>query len=167
VLSIGCQTGTTPTAEGIAPIEISVARKHPASVSVHVRGGGKDFRISDESLRQAIARAIEHSQVFATLEAAEAAQYRLDVVIGSARYPAVGLAMTVDLETIWQLQRVEGGEVVWQETIKASHTAAAGEAFVGVVRVRLATEGAARKCIEQGIAKLSALALPEAASDTR
>ena len=158
-LGVGCAT-STPRAENIAPAEISVARNHASNVSVHTRGGGKDWRISDEALRQAIETAVQRSHVFAAVGAEGATDYRLDVVIGKARYPVFGIALKVDLETLWQLQKVQGGDIVWQETIKASHTAAGSEAFAAVVRLRIAAEGAARTCVEQGIAKLSALDIP-------
>ena len=44
--------------------------------------------------------------------------------------------------------------------IAASYTAAPSEAFVGVNRLRLATEGAARTNIQDAIGQIGALTLP-------
>jgi hypothetical protein len=48
---------------------------------------------------------------------------------------------------------------VWHKTITSSYTAPFSAAFVGVTRLRLAMEGAARKNIEQAIQDISQLRL--------
>ena len=44
-----------------------------------------------------------------------------------------------------------------RESIKSSHTATMGDAFIGVTRLRLAVEGAVRENIRQGILEISKL----------
>ena len=73
--------------------------------------------------------------------------------------PSFGLTFTVKMEAGWQLKRVSDGSMVWQESIKSENTATTGDAFAAVTRLRLATEGAARKNIEQGLSRISALKL--------
>jgi hypothetical protein len=44
---------------------------------------------------------------------------------------------------------------VWQALIESQYTAQAGESLIGVVRVRMATEGAARANIEKALQQLA------------
>jgi hypothetical protein len=55
---------------------------------------------------------------------------------------------TVSMEAGWTLRRADAGTVVWQESIISEHTDA---------DIRLATEGAARNNIAQGLRKISKL----------
>ena len=48
---------------------------------------------------------------------------------------------------------------MWAQSIKSAHTATAGDSLVGVTRLRLANEGAARKNIEAAIAAMGKLPL--------
>ena len=65
----------------------------------------------------------------------------------------MGFSMTVDMKVSYTLRK--GGSTVWQRTIDSTHTATPGEAFVGVTRLRMATEGAARENIRQALKALS------------
>jgi hypothetical protein len=76
----------------------------------------------------------------------------------SMEQPSFGLSFTVKLEAGWSLKRADGS-VVWQESIKSEHTSTPGDAFAAVERLRLATEGAAKENIAQGLSKISALKL--------
>jgi hypothetical protein len=67
--------------------------------------------------------------------------------------------MTTVMTVLWSLSRNDTRETVWQALIESQHTATAGEAFAGVVRVRKATEGAARENIEAAIQQLAGAAL--------
>ena len=67
--------------------------------------------------------------------------------------------MTATIETSWTLTRLSDHAVIWQKSITTSHTAKTGEAFAGVTRLRLATEGAARDNIQDAITHLSLLPL--------
>jgi hypothetical protein len=70
-----------------------------------------------------------------------------------------GMAMTVKLEAGYTLKRMGDSKVVWQEAIRSEHTSTPGEAFAGVTRVRLATEGAVKNNIAEALSKIAALAL--------
>ena len=67
--------------------------------------------------------------------------------------------MTVSMEVNYHLARTELKQVVWQRAVSSTYTAPFSEAFVGVTRLRLANEGAARKNIEQAIQEMSQLQL--------
>ncbi|MGH7990849.1 MAG: hypothetical protein ACREDS_11765 [Limisphaerales bacterium] len=64
--------------------------------------------------------------------------------------------MTVRLEVDWKLIRISDSRVLWHEKIHSTYTARLGAAFAGWTRMRIATEGAARNNIEEGLAKLAA-----------
>ena len=49
--------------------------------------------------------------------------------------------------------------VVWQESIASEYTATPGDAFAAVKRLRLATEGAAKNNIAEGLSRISKLSL--------
>jgi len=63
------------------------------------------------------------------------------------------------MEAGWTLKRVETDKVVWQESIVSEHRATPGDAFAAVKRLRLATEGAAKNNIAEGLSRISKLSL--------
>ncbi len=87
------------------------------------------------------------------------ADYALYITLFSVEQPTFGTDLTVKLEVGWTLKRKEGNVTVWQESIKSEHTTTVSDAFAAVKRLRLATEGAARKNIAEELAKISKLYL--------
>jgi len=162
VLLGGCATPTTH--EGMVPTSLEVPKGHPQTVSVEVKGGkdtdpiGKP-QISDAAFAQALVESITKSQVFSRVVQGPGGDYMLSVFLVSMEQPSFGLALTVRMEAGWTLKRTDTGTAVWQESIRSEYTAPGSEAFAAVVRLRLATEGAARNNISQGLAKISRLAL--------
>ena len=73
------------------------------------------------------------------------------------RSGTLGFSFTVKMEAGWTFKRAAVGVVVWQESIKSTYTATIKDAFVGATRLRLATEGAERNNISQGLSKISKL----------
>jgi hypothetical protein len=67
--------------------------------------------------------------------------------------------MTVTMEVEYTVSKIETKERVWRKAISSAYTAAFSEAFIGATRLRMATEGAARKNIEQVMQELSNLHL--------
>jgi hypothetical protein len=161
-LLTACATPTT--SQGMTPTAIQTTTKHAKSVSLDVSGGqdtssmGKS-QISSEAYAKALTDAINASKTFSSVIQGKGGDYLLTVTLFNIDQPSFGGAFTVKLEAGWQLQRADNGAIVWQESIKSEHTATMGDAFVGVERLRLATEGAARNNIAQGLAKVSALKL--------
>jgi hypothetical protein len=158
----GCATGASHDA--MVPTGITAANKHPQSVTVEVTGGqetdalGKS-QVSNESFAQALEQAITQSQTFSRVIKGSGQDYRLSVVIAGLQQPSFGFSFTVKMEAGWTLKRADTGAVVWQESIRSEHTAGGGDAFAGVVRLRMATEGAARNNISQGLGRISQLKL--------
>jgi hypothetical protein len=157
----GCATATKPEAMVAAPAD--TLTRHPKTVAVSTVGGqetsstGKS-QIADAAFRQALIASIEKAKVFSAVVQGADANYTLSVAIVNVEQPSFGLSFTVKMETAWSLKKADGS-VAWQEVIKAENTATTSDAFAGVERLRIATEGAARKSIEAGLAKISKLSL--------
>jgi len=78
----------------------------------------------------------------------------------------MGFSFTVNVEMGWTLTRADTGAIVWRESIKSAHTTGAGEAFAGVERLRLATEGAAPPSSPSPSKRHLRVALPFQAGDS-
>ena len=159
-LLAGCAAPTTR--EGMIPASVETTKKHPQTVSVSVTGGKETnplwkSQISDTTFSEALVDAITRSQVFSRVVQGKGGDYLLTVSLMSMSQPSFGASFTVSMEAGWSIQRADTGAVVWQEAVRSSHTAKMGDAFVGAERLRLATEGAAKNNIKQGLEKISAL----------
>lgn len=169
VLSLGLTTLLTgcaspATREGMIPGDLIAAKKHSQTVSVAVTGGQETnplwkSQISDTSFAEALSDAITRSKVFSAVVQGKGGNYQLDVVLVSMTQPSFGASFTVSMEAGWSLRRTDSGAVVWQASVKSQHTAKVGDAFVGTERLRLATEGAAKNNIKQGLEMVSRLNL--------
>ena len=150
--------------EAMIPSSFEMSKLHPQSVSVSASGGketdstGKP-QISDAAFTQALTEAITRSKTFSRVVQGAGGDYVLTVAIISVDQPSIGFSFTVKMEAGWTLKRAAGGAPVWQESIRSQHTAGATDAFAGVERLRLATEGAARNNIAQGLSSISKLNL--------
>jgi hypothetical protein len=151
--------------EGMTPKALTVEKAYPYSVRIKVAGGRPTHgateasQISNEAFAQAVTTTIAQNKLFSQVIQGERADYLLNVDILSVEQPALGLNMTVRMEAAWELVKADTGKPVLRESIVSSYTATVGDAFAAVTRCRLATEGAARKNIEEGLTKISRLAL--------
>ena len=142
----------------VAPVAAG-GRHHAGTVGIDVSGGASEgLKISNDTLKKAIAESIEKSQTFSKVVEGSGGSYLLTVAISSLQQPSFGGAFTVKMEAGWTLKRASG-QTVWQESIQSQHTATMGDAVVAVTRLRLATEGAARNNIAAGLAKIGQLNL--------
>lgn len=111
-----------------------------------VSGGGSGSAIispvSNEDFKHALETSLVQSGMF---KSAGGGGYQIEAFITSVEQPAIGISMRVNMEVSYTLKR--GESVIWRKNIKSTYNAPFGEAFVGVVRVRKATEGAARENI--------------------
>jgi len=160
-LLAGCAAPTKPdqmVAEAVGPVH-----KSASDVSVAVSGGketssaGKS-QISNEAFADALRASIDKAGLFSKV-ADSGTRYRLTSFIGKLDQPNFGFSMTVKMEVSYTLKDTQSGTTVWTKDIESEHTAGAGEAFAGVTRLRLATEGAAKDNIAKAIAEISALNL--------
>ncbi|MDH4173563.1 MAG: hypothetical protein OEW90_21775 [Betaproteobacteria bacterium] len=161
-LLAGCATPTTY--EGMVPTAFDIAKRHARSVSLAVSGGRETDamdkpQITDAAFTQALAEAIAKSQTFSRVVQGAGGDYLLTVAMTGMEQPSFGFSFTVKMEAGWTLRRASTGAVVWQQAIFSEHTATTSDAFAAVTRLRLATEGAARNNIAQGLTRISRLDL--------
>jgi hypothetical protein len=146
------------THENMVPQTIA-GKKHPGTVSINVSGGSSEgLKVSDDTLKKALTESIAKSQTFSKVIEGSSGNYLLTVAISSLQQPMFGGAFTVKMEAGWTLKRASGA-TVWQESIMSEHTATMSDSMVGVTRLRMATEGAARNNIAAGLAKIGQLNL--------
>lgn len=158
----GCAAPATKQA--LIVDDTSFSAENPYSVSVNASGGGETgamgyTNISNDDLAGAIEDSIVKSGLFSSVVKGNDADYKLSVSLISMSKPMFGLDFKIDMEMAWSLVNTRTGEAVMKESIKSSHTATPGDAFIGTTRVRLAVEGAAQNNIRQGLQKIAELSL--------
>lgn len=159
----GC--ATPAKVANMVPQDYSLAAKHPQSVHVDIYGGEETnpmlaSKISDHDFKDALVLAIQKSKAFSSVVEIDGADYRLEVSIANLSQPMAGIDMTVTLSSFWKLTKVGATEPVWDDTVYSTYTAKFGDALVGITRLRLATEGAGRENIKEGLRLVSELELP-------
>lgn len=158
----GC---ASPAQHGaMVPVSLQVAKHHQKAVAVTVGGGSETSanwksQVSDTELKLAVVSAINQTKTFSKVVEDKSGDYILNVNIFNVTQPTFGFSFTVTMEMGWTVKRADTGAVVWQEAIKSEHTATTSDAFAGVTRLKMATEGAVRNNVAQGLTKLSALSL--------
>ncbi len=159
----GCATPAQPTAMVAAPV-MGAAHKSQNALGIQVSGGQKTSAmgfamISNEDFEKALELSLGKAGLFASVSDSANAHYELNAYIGRVSQPLAGFSMTVTLEVSYSLVESQSHRAVWQKNISSTHTASAGEAFVGTTRLRIATEGAAKQNIEYLLRELSQLTL--------
>lgn len=162
----GCAAPASQQAMAVsAPAKI--VKQHPFSVSVTTSGGAEtstmgSSAIANADLKAAIEKSILESKVFNEVVQGRPGQYQLSVAVTQIEKPSFGASFTVTLETAWSLVRTSDKKVMWRKAISGAHTATMSDAFVGVKRLQLAVEGAARANITQGLTGISEVVLGDA-----
>ncbi len=161
ILITGCASPTNPIA--MAPTSYVPEKVQPYSVSVKTVGGqetsalGKSS-VSDADLKAAIEETILKTKAFKQLVKVGDADYELSATIMTVNQPSMGFSFTVKTDIAWNLKKV-GGDIAWRQVIHSEHTTGAGEAFAGVKRLRMATEGAIKNNIELALKEIATLSL--------
>ncbi|MBX2884529.1 MAG: hypothetical protein KTR32_31540 [Granulosicoccus sp.] len=166
----GC--AVNPRSEEMVSNSVVVTNRFDDQVYVAALGGREEgdtslknsSLISNDNFVEAVVQGIQQHGIYRTafVNAAPAGTvegYQLDVAILDLTQPARGFDMTVSMTTRWELKRLATGQVIFTEFVDSSYTATVDQAFAGWKRVRLATEGAARKNIQEGLQKLSSYEL--------
>lgn len=143
------------TFEGMIPTSFETAKSHPQAVRVTVTGGqeteavGRPL-ITNSAFTQALVESILKSRTFSKVieGQSQGEDYLLTVTLFSMDKRVFG--RSVKLEAGWTLRRADTRTVVWRESILSENTDS---------DVKVATEGAARNNIAQGLAKISKLDL--------
>jgi hypothetical protein len=154
-LVAGCSTPCQTSAMVGQDLPRASTAHEPVIVAVDSTVPARNLLIA-KNFSDALVESVRKTGLFKPVEASGIAVYRLVATIEDLAQPAQGFNMTVQLEVDWKLMRVSDSQVLWHEKIRSEYTAKLGAAFAGWTRMRIATEGAARKNIEEGLAKLAA-----------
>jgi hypothetical protein len=158
----GCSAAPTdPKAMSVSQVQLT--NQHSGNVSVVTSGGSETSalgksQISDADFKTAIENSILETKIFSGVVSAGDGEYKLSAIVTNVEQPSFGFSFTVKMEAAWSL-KTSDKKVVWEKLIRSEHTTGSGEAFAGIKRLRLATEGAAKNNIEQAFTELSALKL--------
>lgn len=158
----GCASPAKST--GMTVRDVKIQKQHPYSVKIVVEGGSSTdplgfTPVSNEAFAEAVANSIIRLKLFSEVRNDGGGDYLLSIQIFSIEQQPIGFNMTTYVEVGWNLVDVVTGKRVMRKVINSSYTATVGEAFAGVKRIRLATEGAVRKNIEEGIQEIAKLDL--------
>jgi hypothetical protein len=159
----GCAAPTQTSAMVGVP-QLGSVHQSPSSLAVSVMGGRETSavgasQISNQDFAQALKDSIGAAGLFSKIGAVDGSRYQLNAFISRLNQPMMGFSMTVTMEVSYTLVDSQAKKTIWEQSITSEHTASAGEAFAGVTRLRLATEGAARQNIESLIRELAKLNL--------
>lgn len=160
VLCAGCASPAQP--KGMIAQIIPTVRVTHDPVVVVVTGGAKTnpmwmSKVSGDDFKTALLESLRKSKIFQSALADGSAPYQLQVRLEVLEQPMFGFDITVSMRADWTLTSSKDGHEIWHERVLSSYTATVGEEFVGVARLRVANEGAARKNIETALAKIAAL----------
>lgn len=158
----GCASPAKST--GMIASDVKIQKQHPHSVKIVVEGGNSTdplgfCPVSNEAFAEAVANSITGLKLFSEITNDSGVDYLLNIQVFSIEQQPIGFNMTTHVEVGWSLIDVVTGKRVMRKTINSSYTATVGKAFAGVTRIRLATEGAVRKNIEDGIREMAKLDL--------
>lgn len=159
-LGTGCNT-VIPH-QNLLPASYEVRQKHPVTVLVTATSPKVEamsyYHFTGEDFATALAKALQDSGTFRQAATTGEGDYRLEGHVGVEFQPA-GMSLTHRLRSSWKLVRKSDGKEVWNDLITTTHTATFGDAFAAMQRSRLATEGVAKKCIQEIVQRVSALTL--------
>jgi len=122
-----------------------------------VKGGEKTNplwtpEISNEAFKKAVEMSLSSQGLLS-----KNGRYRLKVKLAEVDQPLFGLDLTVTTHVNYMLIDTKTNKVVFNDMIVSPYTAAVGDAFLAVKRLRLANEGSAKKNIGDLLKKLSSL----------
>lgn len=140
-------SGTTP----------SNKKMQQAVVLADVQGGNETnpmwtSQISGNDFKEALRESLRNAGFSAS--SSENTRYVLKANLMRIDQPMFGLDMTVTTVVKYILYDKQKNTMIWTQDISAAHTATMGDAFMGMVRLRLANEGSAKKNIGQLLAVL-------------
>ena len=163
ILLNGC-AATPAKMENMLPSKVTIIEHHPYGVITKITGGQKttlmsQSKISNEQFQKALVEAIKNNNVFSRVTTINGADYLLEVDISDLWQPKAGFNMSVTLTAYWKITNLDSSQEIWEDTIVSEYTATMRDALEGGKRLRLATEGAARRNIKKGIEKISTLNL--------
>jgi hypothetical protein len=155
----GCASGATAQGMAVKMGEVKPAAPEVASsIEIHDVTGGRETdpaaqsEVSNEAFKNALLASLKTAGLLAE---SNASRFKVRVSILGLRQPMVALDMTVTATVRYVIIDTKSGAQLLDEVISTPYTARIGDAFIGVTRLRLANEGAARKNIAGFIEKVN------------
>jgi len=108
--------------------------------------------IGNEQFKIAIEKSLMSAKLLNALPSS--VDFHLEVNLTEVQPPVFGLDFTVTASVQYQLTNSKTGSIIFKEKITRPYTATLKDAFMGVERLRLANEGAAKVNIEEFIKRL-------------
>lgn len=122
-------------------------------------------KIDNASFKTALEGSLRSAGLLAP---SKASRYYVVATLLTLDQPEAGIDMTVASKVRYKIIDSRTGGSVFEEEIVGVYTAHLGDATIGTKRLRLATEGAARKSIEAFVEKLrTGAAVPRAVATAR
>jgi hypothetical protein len=162
LLTLGaCATASMPSQMVAMPGAVGQAK--PGDVGyqqfsvANVSGGTETnpllwSEISNQSFRQALESSLQGFNYLAPN--GSPGQYGVTAAIVDLQQPYAGLDMSVTMKVRYSVQPLVGGTPIFDETISTTGTATMGQAFLGVQRLQMANEAAAKLNIEAFVRRL-------------
>lgn len=158
----GCPATLKP--EAMTPQVSAPAHRSASDIAIAVFGATdisarKPIHITDEDFTEALGSSIENSGLFRKALRDASGKYQLQATFMQLDEQIFGIDMTASMEVSYALARTSPKGVLWEKKISSSHTAGMSDSVISITRLQLATEGAARRNIEQAIQEISKLQL--------
>lgn len=119
----------------------------------------KPIHVTDDGYAHALRSSLEQSGVFRKALSDASAPYQLQATVVQLNEDIFGINMTASMTVRYILARTSPKELLWERTITSTHTAGMSDSVISITRLRLATEAASRKNIEQALQDISMLKL--------
>jgi len=103
-------------------------------------------QINNENFKQALVKSLQQANLY---NHSTKPRYVLEANLMRLDQPLVGFDMTASCQVDYTLRDVKQNKIVYKDAILASYTAKLGEAFLGMERLKKATEGAAKANIQK------------------
>jgi hypothetical protein len=165
ILALSC-SGCPPIVktEGMTAQVAGPYRQGTADVLVTVFGAAehsdrKAVQFTNDRFAQALATSLERSGLFRKAFLDTPGQYQLQANVTDVQEEVLGINLTASMTISYVLARMSPKALVWEKSITSSHTAGIGDSVISITRLQMATEGAARKNIEEVIRDLSMVKL--------
>lgn len=158
----GCPATLKPEAM-TSQVPASVHRS-ASDISIAVFGAtdisaSKPIHILDEDFTKALASSVENSGLFRRALRDVSGKYQLQATFIQLDEQIFGIDMTASMEIHYIMASTTPKKAVWEKKISSSFTAGMSDSVISITRLQLATEGAARRNIEQAIQEISKLQL--------
>ncbi len=160
----GC---ATPAAVEQMAFSLPLIQTNPAlknSIGVAEVTGGRETnplwtsQVSSDGFRRALEQSLENAGMFSKIVAGS--KYQLVADLTRLDQPMMGFDMTVNATVRYSLIETQSRKEIYARVIQIGHTSTVSDAFIGSIRLKLASEGAVKANIQSFINDLIALKLP-------